>query len=934
MNKAIIRLLTVIFFGNVLFSAYAEAETFCTITATNASGGTVELKDLDCDGIPDKSCTDCSPPYWADNCLNKPNGSLMGSCIGGTKAGESCTAGNECGESSLCSMGQEDSDADGLGDVCDYCDGAGQYDTDEDGICENDDNCPGINNPDQKDSDGDGNGDLCSNRIEKFAPVKSFTGNWYEIGRQVGRTFPDNIIEFGNIMGQVLLYGGPGNGWTPQTFYDATLEWIPESVQQHMQGMAMGITEASPISYATAWDLVLTQNMAVELLNMAKNISPVPTPEVLACTSFGVTSSAGSFLAHNTDAQSTGKSTAAIMYWKPTNGDFAYLTMDPPGWADVAFGLNEKGIGVTMNAGNPNTAAAMGMYPNFLIRYSMEHAATLEEAVGMFVDHLNFGNTFGPTGVIIHYMDFNQNTMAKIELRSEAIKVTYGQQSTSGATYIGSANHFVDNFSPDPDYYYESSDERYKRLMVLMEQIQTFDLNASWSVLSDTNGGEPNNNTISRKGTFATSSTVFGTIFTPDGIYYAMGKPHAYLGQYWMPQFLPLDFEDTDSDGTVDAADPDTIYGNITGDVQEGVTVNIYKVNCGGDINIGSPVTNSDGDYSFGNLENGRYFLVADYEGVEFAPAGIWVDIPQAFPQSYDFTSTYETTRFVITGDSRGPYGDPDGVNGEILGEIADAIIAESAEFVVFTGDLIWGYASSGPVETQLATWISIMQPVYDAGIGVYPLRGNHEIGVGTKENWDNVFIGDYALPGNGPVGEENITFSVTHKNVFIAGLDQYVNPHVINQPWLDDQFELNTQPHVFIFGHEPAFKAYHEDCMDDNATDRDDFWDSIKAEGGRTYFSGHDHFYDHSRIDDNDGEPSNDLHQFIVATAGAGLYSSEWDYDGDNSLWTPERVYNDVNYGYILVEVNGTEVTLTWKHRTAPGVYEPGGDVFTYTVE
>jgi hypothetical protein len=83
------------------------------------------------------------------------------------------------------------------------------------------------------------------------------------------------------------------------------------------------------------------------------------------------------------------------------------------------------------------------------------------------------------------------------------------------------------------------------------------------------------------------------------------------------------------------------IYGNISGVVQEGVTVNIYKVNCGGDINASSPVTNSEGDYSFGDLENGRYLLVADYEGVDFTPVHGWVDIPQTLPQSYDFTATY-----------------------------------------------------------------------------------------------------------------------------------------------------------------------------------------------------------------------------------------------------------------------------------------------------
>ena len=55
------------------------------------------------------------------------------------------------------------------------------------------------------------------------------------------------------------------------------------------------------------------------------------------------------------------------------------------------------------------------------------------------------------------------------------------------------------------------------------------------------------------------------------------------------------------------------------------------------------------------------------------------------------------------------------------------------------------------------------MQPVYDAGIGVYPCRGNHDaIGVKpsvdptgalSKEGWNNVFTGPYALPGNGDGG-------------------------------------------------------------------------------------------------------------------------------------------------------------------------------------
>ncbi|MHC4090987.1 MAG: metallophosphoesterase [Planctomycetota bacterium] len=289
--------------------------------------------------------------------------------------------------------------------------------------------------------------------------------------------------------------------------------------------------------------------------------------------------------------------------------------------------------------------------------------------------------------------------------------------------------------------------------------------------------------------------------------------------------------------------------------------------------------------------------------------------------------------RFVATADSRSD-GENNGVNVVILGEIVQATLDENADFFLFPGDLVLGSPGPATFESQLTTWRDTVQPLYDAGIGVYPVRGNHEMqGPDPKAVWDNVFSGPYALPGNGPSGEEKVTYSFTHNNVFVAGLDQYVTPHRVNQAWLDVQFATGTPPHVFVYGHEPAFKVNHDDCLDDFPSERNILWFGIEGAGGRTYLSGHDHFYDHARLDDGDGDPDDDLHQLIISGAGAPFHP-DGSYDGDNGPWTPQRVYHEAEYGYLLVEIDGLAATLTWKHRTAPGVYESYGGVLSYVVQ
>lgn len=228
---------------------------------------------------------------------------------------------------------------------------------------------------------------------------------------------------------------------------------------------------------------------------------------------------------------------------------------------------------------------------------------------------------------------------------------------------------------------------------------------------------------------------------------------------------------------------------------------------------------------------------------------------PTPVPQGPAETATVSFA-FAVTADMRvyagpGPYD-----SGRYFRGACEAIAS--------LGDVAF-MVSPGDIDPPMGVQWTISQTL-GADFPWYPGMGNHEAETPDDVAWLQAY--DYGPVDPGPTGCPTTTYSFDFETAHLVILNVYcdvggptatdgdIPDHLYD--WLVADLNANDRPHVFVFGHEPAYpqpdaqtgrERHIGDSLDAHPANRDRFWELLRAYGVRAYIVGHTHNYSAVRI-------------------------------------------------------------------------------------
>jgi len=337
----------------------------------------------------------------------------------------------------------------------------------------------------------------------------------------------------------------------------------------------------------------------------------------------------------------------------------------------------------------------------------------------------------------------------------------------------------------------------------------------------------------------------------------------------------------------------------------------------------------------------------------------VFVTVTDALGAStkYDFSTTACTPpastawKFGVMADTQWTTADPAGQNPttvavSIIDQLNPQFIQAGVKFVIQVGDLAdTGNDADETYRAQAA------QPLYDAGIGFFPMRGNHETyGVPTGGNGyaipifqklypqtqgiSNTFgATNFSSPTSVSSDLTGMTYSFDYNNARFVIIDPWVTPSVDisaagydfgysitqQQPWISSRLDQTTRgtDHAFVMTHQPLMAEDHQDTMFQGYTNanpamQNAFFASLQNNGVKYFLAGHDHMNQHSIIASPDGLSS--VHELIGSSDSSKFYTpksltdANWFGQKTRETSVAQELYT---VGYYIFTVDGPNVTV-----------------------
>jgi hypothetical protein len=306
----------------------------------------------------------------------------------------------------------------------------------------------------------------------------------------------------------------------------------------------------------------------------------------------------------------------------------------------------------------------------------------------------------------------------------------------------------------------------------------------------------------------------------------------------------------------------------------------------------------------------------------------------------------------------------PNNVSVSIIKQIQQEFIKKGVKFVIQVGDL-----SDEGNDEAIITRAEAAQELYDAGIGFFPMRGNHETYCSLffpgRDNGFSVPIMQASFPQNrkgsdhyckaynfsSPTNADfpnmeselnGLSYAFDYgdygNNASFVIIDPWATPTQINedfyntlrvyygytigsqQEWISKRLNKDTRGtvHAFVFSHQPLIAANHIDSpfgfLDSAIDDQNAFYKDLADNNVAYYISGHDHIYERTIVASPDGNSY--VEQLIASPACPKFYSSLPD---DNERWHGQKYratplsQEKNNIGFYIYTVNGPTVTVDY---------------------